>query len=197
MSMLSTLRTKIRALIEDYSQSDTESFEYDSSATNANIFQLQEDNVSAVSKVLKNGTDITDSATITLDTDTAKVTITLGSGDSWTDGDIIDITYTFTDYSDTELTEYIRGALVYFSVYANSEEDFELETNDIQPTPENRDLDLIALISAIMINPDWNQYDLPNLRVRYNNRLPKEQKIQKLCGLFNHGWGKVGIIQFN
>ena len=196
-TQISKLKIKIRALIEDWLQTDSEVFSYDANATSPNVFQLAEGNATTITKVYKNLTDITDSADIDLNTDTAKVTITLGSGDSWIDGDEIEIIYTFYDYSDTEITEYIRGALIYFSIYANSEQDYELETNSISPTPDNRTLDLIAFISAIEIKPDWNEYVLPNLRVRYNNRIPKDQKIQKLCGLYNHSWGKNDILEFN
>lgn len=193
MTMISDLRTKIRALIEDYSQTDTEDFSY----TSSNIFELDEPHATAVSQVLKNGTDITSSATIELDTSTGKVTITLGSGDSWVSGDQIEITYAFNDYSNTEIDEYIRASLVYYSIYAHSEEDFELETDAIVPTPEGKTLDLLALIASIIIRPDWNQYDLPNLRVRYNNRLPKDQKIERLCAQFTFSWGRMDVLEFN
>lgn len=199
MSQLSKLRQKIRALVEDWNQTDTETFSYDANSVNPTIFQLEEKNTSAITKVLKNGEDITNSATIDLDTDSSppQVTITLGSGDSWTDGDEINISYTFTDYSDTELTEYIRGALVYYSIYAHQDEDYELETNGIYPTPNNRTTDLIAMIAGVIIRPDWTQYDLPTIRVKFSDRMEKDEKIKHLCANFEFSWGRVGILEYN
>ena len=53
--MLDTIRTKIRALIEDLTKSDIETFTYSSGDQ---IFILAEENISSIIKVEKNGVEL-------------------------------------------------------------------------------------------------------------------------------------------
>lgn len=185
--MLNTLRTKIRALIEDFSKSDFEVFEY----TTSKIFTLSEPNISIITKVLKNGSEL-GSGQYSYDSTTNKIEITI----SLIQKDIIEVDYNFTKYSDTELNEYIRASLVWYSVDSSVGNDFEVEVeaNIIVPTPNNRELDLIAIIGAIIIKPNYSQYVLPNLRVVYPRNMGKEEKIQKIISKFSSGIGIMDII---
>ncbi len=188
--MLSNLRIKVKALVEDLSKTDFEVFSYE----NSTIFTLSEPNISTITKVLKNGINL-GSGDYSYDSTTNKIEITA----SLTQGDLIEVDYIFSKYSDTELNEYIRASLVWISVINRYENDFELEedANIIVPTPNNSELDLIALVAAIIIKPNYNEYRLPNLTVRYPRTMSKEDKIQRIVSRFSSGIGIIGTINWN
>jgi len=190
MNMLSNLRTKIRALIGDFGKNDFEAFEYAVSK----IFTLSESNISSIIKVLKNGSEL-GSGQYSYDPDTNKIEITT----SLIQGDVVEVDYSFSKYSDTELNGYITASLVWISIANCCDDDFELEEdiNAIVPTPNNRELDLIAVIGAIIIKPNYTTYNLPNLRVSYPRNISKEDKIQKIIDKFKSGIGIIGVITFD
>ena len=190
--MLESIITKIRALVTDNSQSGFETFVY----TTIPIFTIAQVNITIV-KVLLDGNEIED---YTFDEDTNKITIT-ASG-LYTSS-IIECDYTYTKYSDTELDSYIRSALVFISVYSRGDEfNFELEGEsagdmEIVPTMDAHTSDLVSLVTSILIKPDYIQYNLPNLKVTYPVKMPKEERIEKLIGKFNEGIGINEVIQFD
>jgi len=188
LAELSTLRTKIRALIEDKNFTDFEVFTY----TNSSIFTLAEENINEITKVLKNGSEL-GSGDYTYDSTTNKITITA----SLSSNDTIEVDYTYYKYSDTELDEYMRASLVWLSVFDENSKDYEIEEIGIYPTPENRTLDLICLISSILIKPDWTQYRMPNVTVIYQNNMSKETKIERLINRFTFSSGVNDILEFD
>lgn len=187
LQTLETLRVKIRALITDFPKSSIETFTY----TTSPIFTLAESNISNIDKVLKNNVEL-GSGDYSYDSTTNKIEITV----SLTNNDIIEVDYTYYKYSDSELTEYIRASLTWLSIFNTSWEDYELESNDIHPTADNQTLELIALIASILIQPNWSEYRLPNLTVRYPRTLSKEEKIEKLINRFTIGLGVNDILTF-
>jgi len=190
--MLNTIRRKVRALIEDFAniKKDFETFEY----TTSKIFTLSEPNISSIEKVLRNGTEL-GSGEYIYDSTTNKIKIIV----SLTQGDIIEVDYIFSKYSDTELNEYIRASLPWISIKNNYDKCFELETesNGIYPTPSNRESDLIAIITSIIIKPNYSIYRLPNLTVRYPKNMSKEEKIQRIISKFASGIGISDTITWN
>ena len=186
--MLDTIRTKIRALIEDLTKSDIETFTYSSGDQ---IFILAEENISSIIKVEKNGTEL-GSGDYDFDSTTNELTII----SSLSSGDLITCKYNFQKYSDTELNEFCRASLVWLSIYADCETDYELEDEEIVPTIDNKTSDLVALISAILIQPDYTRYSLPNLTVVYNGKETKEKRIEKLIVRFRRGLGVSSILEF-
>lgn len=185
--MLPTIRQKIRALVSDFSQSSSEVFTYVTSA----IFTIAQDNVT-VTAVEINGD--TSGITYTFSSTTNKITIT----STLVAGDIIEVSYTYNKYSDTELDEYIRAALVWMSVYSYETTDYEIESNDlIAPTPNNKTTDLIALVASILINSDFSAYKMPNYSVVFPRTMSKELRIEKLIGKFNYGIGVCDILNFD
>ena len=190
MSDISDITTFVRQLAEDFSrtQAPGDIFTYTTSA----IFTLSEENVIAITDVFRNGTALTTSDW-TFDSGTNKITIT----DSLIADDEILIQYTYYKYSDTELNGYIRNALVFISVFGSCEEDYELETDAIEPTPDNKTTDLIALIASILINPDWSSYKLPNVTVNYPKTMTKEAKIEELISKFYRSNGVWDMIQWD
>ena len=183
--MLSELKAKIRALCEDFSNSGFEVFEYKT----INIFTIAQTNIT-ITEVLLNG-NIT--ADYTFDSATNKITITasgLGTEDK------IEVDYTFNKYSDSVLIEWVRASLVWISIYSYNEGDFEIETDEeIYPTPSNETEDLISLIASILIKPDYSEYRLPNLTVKYMKKMTREERIEKLITRFNRGLGAIGLIE--
>jgi len=188
-TILSELRTKVRALVPDLSKNDYESFSYQS---RDKVFVLAESNISSITKVEKNGVEL-GSGDYSYDSSTNELEITV----DLSAGDTITVKYSYYKYSDTELNEYIRAALVFISVASYCETDFELDDDDISPTPDNKTEDLIALISAILIKPDYSEYRLPNLTVRYPRTMIKEERIRQIIMRFRRGLGVNEVLEFD
>jgi hypothetical protein len=186
--MVALIRPKVRALIGDLGSSGFESFVY----RNTDTFVLAEENISTITKVFLNGTEL-GTGEYSYDSTTNRLTISVTG---LSNSDIIQVYYTYYKYSDTEITEYIRGALVWITYGAYKETDYELEEDDIYPTPDNRTIDLISLITSILIKPDYTTYRLPTVTVVYGGRMPKDEKIEKLVSKFYYGLGVSGIIEF-
>lgn len=188
--MIELIRPKVRALIEDnIAKKGLESFVY----RNSNTWTLAEENISSISKVLLNDEEL-GTGEYSYDSETNRITITATGLASQ---DIIQVYYSYYKYSDAEINEYIRGALVWMSTIAEGADDYELEDDYIEPTPDNRTMDLIALIASILIKPDYTTYRLPTVSVVYSGRMPKDQKIQKLINRFYYGKGIGGILELS
>ena len=188
-SLITELRLKTRALSEDLSKKQTETFAYTSGDK---VFTLQEENANSITSITKNGVAL-ESGTYSFDTDTNELTIsaTLASGD------VIVVKYVYYKYSDSEIDEYIRASLTWISIYSHCDTDFEFELEDIFPTPSSTEEDLISIISSILIRPNYSEYKLPNLTVKYPRTMDKETKIQRLVEKFYIGLGINGILEFD
>ena len=186
--MLDRLITKIRALIGDFSLTDFEVFEY----TTSNIFPIATSNIT-ITAVLINGNALASGETYSYSSTTGKITVTR----SWTSGDILEVNFTFSKYSTAELKEYIRAALSWISIFGTDENDYELESTAIYPTPDNVTLDKISLIASILIKPDFIKKKLPNSEVIYPRTLTKEQQIKELILMTNLGIGIMGLITWD
>ena len=191
LSTIATLREKIRALVNDMVTTEPETFTY----TNSAVFTLAEDNIESIVQVTKNGVAL-GSGEYSFDSSTNELTVSPDTGDELANGDVIIVKYTYYKYSTDELDEWIRASLVWMSVFSASETDFEMENGDIFPTPNNRTLDLICLIASILIKPDWSEYRLPTLTVRYNKRISKEDRIEKLIEKFTEGIGVMDVLEW-
>jgi len=188
--MIETIRNKVKALVGDFIQTDTEVFTYE----NSEIFTLQEENIEEITEVSLNGTAL-GSGDYSFDSSTNKITISISGLSS---SDVIEVIYTYYKYSDTEIDGYIKGAIVWMSIFSNSsEKDYEVENGDIYPTPTNAETDLMAVIASILIKPNYSQYNLPNLRVTYPETMSKEQKIERLCNQWSRGLGINGVLNFD
>jgi hypothetical protein len=187
--MLDNIRTKMRALVEDFSKNDFEPFTYESGDKK---FILAESNIISIIEVEKNGIELgSGEYDYHSSTNELEITTTLSSGD------IIVVKYTYYKYSDTELNGYTIASLVWISTFSHeSETDYEIENNEIYPTPDNKTIDLISLVGAIIIKPDWSRYSLPNMTVVYPRTMPKEDRIEKLIMRFNSGLGTGDVLTF-
>ena len=188
-SLITELRQKTRALCSDFSQKGVETFTYSSGDK---VFTLQEEYPNDITSVSVDGVAL-GSAEYSYDTDTNGLDIS-GSG-LVSSGDIIVVRYTYYKYSNSEIDEYIRGALAWISLFAFTCNDFEFEDDDVYPTPTSKEEDLIAIISAILIKPNYSEYKLPNITVRYPRTMDKETKIQRIIEKFYRGLGIDGILE--
>jgi len=176
--MFSSVLTKIRAITEDWLLTGTQTFTY----TTSLIFTLDELNATAVNDLTIGGAALDSGETYSYSATTHKVTVV---GATPTAGDEVEVNYSYYNKnSNTVLAEYVRAALVYISIYSECQ-DYELETdgegvNNFEPTPSNKQLDMIALVAGILINPNWSEYRLPNITIKYPRTQTKETKIRKL-----------------
>ena len=151
---------------------------------------MPEDNTESIVQVLKNGNNL-GSATYDYNSDTNQIVIT----DSLSEGDLIFVKYTYYKYSNNEILGYIRSALVWISIYGDCEDDFELYEEYIDPTPSNKELDLISIIASIIVNPNHSLYKLPNITVTYPKKVSKIEMIEQLINKFYRGLGVIEIIE--
>lgn len=185
--MLDKLIAKIRALIEDFENTGTEVFSY----TTSNIFTIATSNIT-ISQVLVNGNELGSGEAYSYSSTTGKITVTR----SWSANDILEVNFEFFKYSSNELKEYLRAALVWVSNFGTDENDYELESTGIYPTPSNKTLDKIALIASILILPDFLKKKLPNSEVNYS-RMSREQQIKELLLMTNIGIGIMGLLKYD
>ena len=89
--------------------------------------------------------------------------------------------------------------MVYLSLYSTEgESDYELEDDDeIHPTPSNKTTDLIAIISAILINPEYSEYKLPTITIKYPRTMIKEDRIEKVINRFRYSLGVSDVLEWN
>jgi len=177
---LSSIETKVRALIEDNSQTGIDLFTYE----NSSVFTLSEDNVISVSTVYVNSSEL-DSNEWSYDSSYNKVTIT----SSLSIGDTIEIHYTYyPNYSSSIIQKYIQAALVHIS--ANNYKTFVVQNSNVYPEPSEEETNLIALIAAIIIKPDNKSYRLPDVSVVAPRDVPTNVKIAQTIAHFkqnSHG----------
>lgn len=185
--MITELRNKTRALVEDFLESDNDTFTY----TNSAIFTLQESNIDEISSVTVNGSSIS-ASDYSFDSSTSKLTIT----SDLSENDIIVVSYNFYKYSDSEIDKYIKGALSWVSIYSDTNYDIDSD-GDIYPTPDDVSIDLFAIIASILIKPNYSRYSLPNLTVHYPNTMQKEDRIRNIIKEFSLGMGVNDTLDFN
>jgi len=173
---MNNIRTKIRQLLGDVSTSISDIFTYGSTK----VFTLTENNVIAITSIFINDVEISDSS-FSFDSTTNKITLT----STMLSGDIVEVKYTYyPNYSTTEITNYVQCALVHLSV--NNYTDFQYDSDDdaIYPTPEVREENIIAIITALLMTPENKSITLPDISIRVPNDLPLNDKIRKSIAMF-------------
>ena len=167
---VSTITTIVRAIISDFSVLRSDIFTY----TNSNVFTLTEDNISSISDVTIN--DVSSGVTYTFDSTHNKVTVS----SSLTTSDTVEIAYNCTEnYSDTEIENYISSALVQISIhnYAN----FEIINSTVFPEPSLKEKNLIASITAVLMEPNNLSISLPGIGLRIPTAT-KSKSVQDMVG---------------
>lgn len=180
---ISTIKTKIRQLIEDNSTNESDIFTYEASP----LFTLTESNVIAITDVLVNG--VSSAVVHTYNSATNRVSIT----SSLTSGDTIQIDYTcYKNYSDTELLNYIQSSLVHLSINNYGDYEYDVSDDTVYPDLEPAEENLVAIIAATLINPDNKTLRLPNISISVPNDYPVNIKVSKLIATFKRD--KTGIF---
>lgn len=173
---ITEVETLVRNLLGEIAktQSPGDIFTYGSSS----VFTLTENNVVEILSVLINDVEIGESE-YSYNTSNNKVTITA----SLVAGDTVEIQYTFyPNYSSTEIQNFIKAATIHIS--ACNYTTFVIENDIIYPSPTREEENLIAMVAAILINPDNTSYSLPDIRVTAPKDLPTIEKIRKIIGVF-------------
>jgi len=182
---VTTIKTRIRQMLGDFSSSTSDIFTYGSSP----IFSLSESNIISVTDVYRN--DSISGVTYSYSSTANKVTIT----STLTSGDSIQIDYTYyPNYSDSELLQYIQSTLVHLSI--NNYGDFEYDSTDdaIYPDLDDREENLIVAITSVLIEKPMDTLRLPDMTINFPKNDPVDIKIKKLISSFkldNKGLGEV------
>lgn len=182
--MLSQIRTKLRYFIPDIEKTSSQIFTY----TTSNIFTLQDNNASEVTNVTKNGNALESGQTYTFDSTDKTVTVDA----SLIVDDIVTIYYKYYDYSDIELNSYIHYALAKIS--ASKFKTFRIQDTNVYPKPTESELNLIALIAAILLKPNYSTYRLPTVTVQCPEKMSKDEKIDKIIDDFSASLGFNDLI---
>jgi hypothetical protein len=182
--MLSQINTNIRAILQDSSKTGTETF-----IASGSTFTISQPNADTVINILVNGNAL-ESGDFSYDSTSQIVTIESGSVVT---GNAVIIIYTYTKYSDTELNDYIRSALVYMDVYTYPIH-FDIGSGNIEiyPIPLPKEQSLIAMIVSVLIKPDWSQYRTATVSIVYPRTMEKDIKIERLISKFK--MSKMGIV---
>jgi len=174
MSNQTTIITFLRSIIQDTIKTGVDIFQY----TVSNGFTLTESNAQTVESVSVN--DVSSGVVYTYNEDLQRVIIT----SSLTTNDIVEINYTYYgNYSDTELLGYIKHALGYISLnqYANWE---IKDDDDIYPTPSAAELNLIAMVAGIIIDPGNKSIRTPDFSINVKNPMSVSDMIGKAISIF-------------
>ena len=173
--VLNDIVNLVRYLIQDTSSTGSDLFTY----TTSNVFTLTENNPIAISGVEINSVEIGDSS-FSFDSTYNTVTVT----SSLVSGDTARIIYTYyPNYSDTEISNYIRAAIIHLSV--NNYYTWTVDTDyEIYPTPNDQEANLIAMVAAILIVPDNKTYRLPDISISVpSTSLSTEVKIRNAIAI--------------
>ena len=151
-------------------------------------FNLLNENPTSILEVKINGSSADSGISYELTDDTKEFYIT-----GLTLGDIIEVKYYYTNYSDDELTGYIQEATGWVNIYTGN--NFIYTDTDILPSPTFKEQNVIAFVAMILVEPELQSYSLPNYKVSYPKKESTDDKIKKVI---NNGLKATGgTVQFN
>lgn len=188
MALSESLILKVRNLVQDILKEGKDIFTYEANST----FTLTEDYVSEVTAVFLNDSELTVTTNYTYNEDTNKLTIS----SSMTSGDTVEIQYTYYEnFSDAEIEAYIKAGLAHIAVNYKT---FEVQDDDLNPEPTERESYLIALIASILIRPDNRSYRLSDMTITVPlGVLPTEEIVRKAIAVFKKNTsGVFSLIDF-
>lgn len=188
----------IRGLIKDLAKSDgRDVYEYDDD----NAFLLGEDFVSSSTIKVYQNNSLLATQDWSYNTDTNKVTIVFQtSGQALTKGDIIVILYSYyAKYSDTEITGYIQSNLTKFTqkrykkTFYMSSDNEVVTLNGLNPTIEEGNI--IALLSAIDIDPQNVNIRTPDFTISASETKSKSEQVQELFDNWLRDFGTIDFLE--
>ena len=174
----------LRAILGDEIRNGVDMLQYNTSS----VFSLSEPNTQTVVSVAVN--DVTSGITYTYDSTEQKVTIT----SSLITDDIIEINNTYySNYSDSELTGYIKHAMGYISVNQYADWEFK-DDNNIYPTPTFAEQNLIAMVAAIIIDPENKSIRTPDFSITMKNPMTTADMISKVIAIFKKSPAGIWVM---
>lgn len=190
---LSDISRVVRFLIKDNLKTDGQNvFEY----VTDNAFNLSEIFVKADTIRVYLNNVLLDNADWDYDEDTNRVIVDpQSSGVELTKSDLILITYSYyRRYSETEVYGHIESSLSYFVQHRYKKvfdvvNDEILAINDVNPTVS--ELNFIALIAAICIDPQNVGVDTPEFKITANREESDQTQIAKAFTQFKRFVGNV------
>lgn len=196
--MLTKIINWVRQLIKDQLKSDGYvAFDFNGD----NIFTLPEPFVVESSiKVYKNGTEI-DDTNWEFDSNTNQVIVDfVNSGEDFEAEDLVEIKFNYyAKYSDTEIQGFVESSFLYFTefryaktFYINDQNQIVAE-DDISPT--TKEGHLIALVTAILINPDNVRISLPDITRTGSQDKSKKDQIAETISRFLRFTGNISFLE--
>jgi hypothetical protein len=184
---LSTIREKVRNVLGDYSISQKDLFTYEASS----VFTLTQNNPISVSTVYKNSVELS-ASDWSFNSDTNKVTISA----SLSTGDTVEIDYIcYLNYSNNELKNAIKSAIIYLSINNYYDFEYDDDTDTIYPELEEREENLISIITAILVEQPIQTLRLPDLTINLPSDLNQADKIAKtIAGYKKNSHGIITIL---
>ena len=172
MNNIATVISLVRSLINDDEVDGQDIIVYSGTG---DLFSLSETNVNSIDTVLVNDTE----SGVTYTEILPKIRIT---SDLIID-DVIEINYKcYSNYSDNEIKAYIKSALVHLS--SSNIKEFTYDSIDLYPTPTSKEVNLIALLAATIINPTNISYRMPDVSITSPDKLSTFDKIQKILSIY-------------
>lgn len=170
MAIYTDLIRIVRGNIGDTLLKKSDAFVYSTSA----VFTLSEENPNAVLSATINDIALGTGETATLDVTTGKVTIVAAISS----GDVVSIQYNYyCQFSDTQILTAIENALTYISIHNIQDFYYNTSTYEITPYPTKKQMNLIALLAAIILRPNYISYKTSTVSVSYPGNKNKEDKI--------------------
>lgn len=194
----SSIITLIRGIIKDIQKTNGKNaFDYDSDSS----FKLSEENASATGINVYQNTTLMSTDDWSYNSDTNEVTITpVTSGVSLTKNDNIIITFNYYDkYSDTEITSYIKANLARFTQKRYSKTFYMNDSNEVVNSsgenPTEKEGNVIALITAIDIDPQNVKIRTPDFTIDASESKSKSQQIDDILNQFMRNFGDVDFME--
>jgi len=174
----------LRTILMDFGEELDELFFY----SGTNVFYLTEPNITEIVKVFVNDVATTD---YEYNSDDNSVTV----NKTLSEGDVVKIKFKKSRYNSQELESYIKQALLYIAIgYKNFDVD---QDGNFNPEPSSEEKKLIVLIASILAKPDYTEYRLPTVTVRYTKNLSLEEKINYLINRYNILQGLWSYVEIN
>lgn len=194
---ISIVRGFVRTLLNDQLRLDGHDIE---SFDTSHVFRASEDFIDSDTLIVKRNGDVLDEGDWSFDVDTNEVTIDIqASGDDLVEGDTVELLYSFySKYSDNELNGYISGALLYFTQY-RYQKVFEIDDDEIvsvnDENPTTAESHIIALVSAVHIDPQNINLRTPDITRSATENLSKSDQIARIFTNFNRFVGMLSFLE--
>jgi len=181
---LTSIESTVRNLIDDNLKTFKDIFTYSTSP----IFTLSESNPYSVSEAYVNSV-VLSSGEWSYD-NSSKVTL---SHPDLTSGDTIEIDYSaYPNYSSTEIQSFIKASLVHISI--NNYKDFIVADSIIYPEPNDKEINLIAAITSVLIDKPVKSYRLPDVTVTYAETMTFQERIRAIISSYKRNSAGIFFV---